>query len=180
MSNKQTTVRELFKTINEDLAANFAKPVIDLGYSNYDGKNGRSVVSLYSLCNTLQDLTGLDFYEKKTTVTACNDTLIIKTKRKKSGITGKYDYADKMTAIEIFVEDESILDKTIQTIEQEYKVSRKEENQAYEDGQQEKTDTIVKTLKNHGMSLNEFKSLMYAYNKLNWQKQDELKELMEG
>ena len=179
MINKNITVKELLENINKELAANFAKEVISLGYGKYDTKNGRSVTSQYSLCNKLQDLTGLNFYEKKNTITACGDTLIIKTKRKKSGITGQYDYADKMTVVEIYVDDESILNKTIETIEQERNIAIKRENQAYEDDIQEKKENIVKTLKRCNMSLNELKSLMYDYNKLGWMQQDELKDLME-
>jgi len=178
MSNKNITVKELLQKINEDLATKFAKDIINLGYNKYDTTNGRSTVSLHTLRSTLQNETGLDFYEERNNLTSCGNTLVIKTKRKKSGMIDSWNHTEKMTIIEIYVENEEILNKTIETIENERNIARKAEREAFENGVEQKKKRIVDTLTKCNMSLNEFKSLMNAYRTLGGNDQDELDTLM--
>jgi len=178
--SKNITVRDLLKNVNEVLAVNFTKEVIKTGYDKYDTENGRDVISLWDLQRIIQDESGANFSAERNDLVMWGNALTIKTKRKKSGILNNWKHTDQLTVTEIYTENEMVLDKTFEELNTEREQAQKDDEQEDKERTERRKQKIVKTLKDHNMTLDQFEQLIFSYEKLGYRDKESLKELMEN
>lgn len=173
--SKNITVRDLLKNVNEILATKFAKEVIKVN-GKYDTENGREVMELWNVQRIIQDQSGADFSQNKNDLVMWGKGLTIKTKRKKSGMKSDWKHTDQLTIVEIYVENETLLDKTFEEIRTGKEQEQKDYEKEVEDRTERRKQSIIKTLKDHNLTLDDFEKLMFSYEQLGYRDKESLKD----
>jgi len=179
IEEKNLTLRELIQKVNEELATNFAKEVISKGYNKYDTENGRKVIDISDVSRMIGRATNgnYNFYTQKFDIEMYDTNILLKTKRKKSGMTG-YNHTDQLTVVEIFTENTDLLDISLETIYNDAIESKRKREQRKVEKKEEGKQIIIDTLKNADLSFKQFKSLMNLYSNLDWSQKQEIEDLM--
>ena len=168
MEENNITVKELITNVNKELKEIFDKPVIKKGYDNYDEKQGRAVITLWGLKDILKKYTKISFSEDKFDLYIYNTALRFKTKRKKSDIISSWGATNQMTIVSIYLEDESLLNKTINQIwtEGKEKVNREKIERNKEANNQ--ANDFLNKLTECGIDFKTFKALYQKYKYLDY------------
>jgi len=170
-------LKELIEKVNMELKTIFERSIIKIGYNDYDYKNGRKVISVYDVCKLLREMSENKYYftDKKFDIEFANITL--KTKRKKSDITNSWDNTNQMTVTEIYLpdyEDQELLNKTLEEIAETEK-QQKNETQLEEARKKEQNkQDFITNLNKFGMTINDFITMKYQYEKLGYSERREL------
>lgn len=165
---KDITIRQLVNNVNTKLQEIYSKPIIKPNFGKYDTKNGRKVMTIGSVKDLILAEIGeyIHLSDERFDIYLYDSPLRFKTKRKKSGMINDWSHNDEMTIIEIYVTNESVLDKTVEQIETEKKAAQLNEAKQKKLEEEENYEQFNDMLAKFGMTFADFNSMKYKYEKL--------------
>ena len=120
----EMTLKQILKTINNELKENFNRPIIkrESSYwwnSSYDTKNGRKLISDNDFKKILSKYGIIAHYCNKK---YCVYGVDIKVKKRRSGVKDSWDGTERMTIVNAYCDNVEALEMTLSQLKQ------KEEN----------------------------------------------------